>query len=64
MWDFSPLKNLGLSWYVFTTGRYMVDYEGVQQKTEFVPQTSAISSVSLCNEYVVCTKINKQIKYL
>ena len=42
----------------------MVDYEGVQQKTEFVPQTSAISSVSLCNEYVVCTKINQQIKYL
>ena len=42
----------------------MVDYEGVQQKTEFVPQTSAISSVSLCNEYVVCTKINKRIKYL
>ena len=29
----------------------MVDYEGVKQKTEFVPQTSAISSVSLCNEY-------------
>ena len=42
----------------------MVDYEMAQQKTEFVPQTSAISSVSLCNEYVVCTKINKQIKYL
>ena len=32
--------------------------------SEVVPQTSVIGSVSLCNEYEVCKKINKQIKYL